>query len=108
VAYDISGFMDRHPGGQWLINLAVGRDATGGAPVASAAAGRCRNAWDGHRTLNDSTGRHRGAQRDANTPAAAGTLHEQHRQSLSGGLSNCWRPATPAHHHVESARPAPP
>jgi len=30
VAYDISGFVDRHPGGQWLINLAVGRDATGG------------------------------------------------------------------------------
>lgn len=29
VAYDLSGFVDRHPGGQWLINLAVGRDATG-------------------------------------------------------------------------------
>lgn len=31
VAYDITNFLDRHPGGQWLINLAVGRDATGGA-----------------------------------------------------------------------------
>lgn len=28
VAYNLSGFVDRHPGGQWLINLAVGRDAT--------------------------------------------------------------------------------
>lgn len=28
-AYDITDFVDRHPGGQWLINLAVGRDCTG-------------------------------------------------------------------------------
>jgi cytochrome b involved in lipid metabolism len=31
VAYDITDFADRHPGGRWLINLAIGRDATGAA-----------------------------------------------------------------------------
>jgi hypothetical protein len=29
VAYDLTEFAGRHPGGRWLINLAVGRDATG-------------------------------------------------------------------------------
>ncbi|GLC37938.1 hypothetical protein PLESTF_000608400 [Pleodorina starrii] len=28
VAYDLTPYMDRHPGGRWLLNLAVGRDAT--------------------------------------------------------------------------------
>jgi fatty acid desaturase (delta-4 desaturase) len=28
VAYDLASFIPHHPGGAWLINLAVGRDAT--------------------------------------------------------------------------------
>ena len=28
TAYDMTGFMNRHPGGQWLLNLAVKRDCT--------------------------------------------------------------------------------
>lgn len=28
VAYDLTPYLDRHPGGRWLLNLAVGRDAT--------------------------------------------------------------------------------
>ena len=28
VAYDIGSFAPRHPGGEWLINLAIGRDCT--------------------------------------------------------------------------------
>jgi fatty acid desaturase (delta-4 desaturase) len=28
VAYDITAFIPRHPGGEWLVNLAVGRDCT--------------------------------------------------------------------------------
>lgn len=27
-AYDLASFIPHHPGGEWLINLAVGRDAT--------------------------------------------------------------------------------
>jgi hypothetical protein len=27
-AYDLTPYMDRHPGGSWLINLAIGRDCT--------------------------------------------------------------------------------
>lgn len=27
-AYDLTSFLDRHPGGNWLLNLAVGRDCT--------------------------------------------------------------------------------
>jgi hypothetical protein len=29
VAYDLTSFIDRHPAGNWLINLAIGRDCTG-------------------------------------------------------------------------------
>lgn len=29
VAYDLTPYLNRHPGGRWLLNLAVGRDATG-------------------------------------------------------------------------------
>ena len=28
VAYDLTMFVDRHPAGNWLINLAIGRDCT--------------------------------------------------------------------------------
>lgn len=28
VAYDLKGYFDRHPGGSWLLNLAIGRDCT--------------------------------------------------------------------------------
>lgn len=28
VAYDLTSFIDRHPAGNWLINLAIGRDCT--------------------------------------------------------------------------------
>jgi len=28
VAYDLTAFIDRHPAGSWLINLAIGRDCT--------------------------------------------------------------------------------
>jgi acyl-lipid (7-3)-desaturase (Delta-4 desaturase) len=28
VAYDLTAFMDRHPAGSWLLNLALGRDCT--------------------------------------------------------------------------------
>eukprot|EP00882_Tetradesmus_deserticola_P023525 GHRQ01025604.1.p1 GENE.GHRQ01025604.1~~GHRQ01025604.1.p1 ORF type:complete len:129 (+),score=38.95 GHRQ01025604.1:251-637(+) len=28
IAYDITAFIPRHPGGEWLVNLAVGRDCT--------------------------------------------------------------------------------
>ncbi|GIL65912.1 hypothetical protein Vafri_19551 [Volvox africanus] len=28
VAYDLTPYLDRHPGGRWLLNLAIGRDAT--------------------------------------------------------------------------------
>lgn len=28
IAYDITSFIPRHPGGEWLVNLAVGRDCT--------------------------------------------------------------------------------
>jgi len=28
VAYDLTSFIDRHPAGSWLINLAIGRDCT--------------------------------------------------------------------------------
>ena len=28
VAYDLTGFIDRHPAGNWLIQLAIGRDCT--------------------------------------------------------------------------------
>ena len=28
VAYDLTSFMDRHPGGNWLLNLSLGRDCT--------------------------------------------------------------------------------
>jgi fatty acid desaturase (delta-4 desaturase) len=28
VGYDLAAFLPRHPGGQWLINLALGRDCT--------------------------------------------------------------------------------
>eukprot|EP00879_Flechtneria_rotunda_P002961 GHRR01003178.1.p1 GENE.GHRR01003178.1~~GHRR01003178.1.p1 ORF type:complete len:477 (+),score=112.19 GHRR01003178.1:211-1641(+) len=28
VAYDLTSFVDRHPAGSWLINLAIGRDCT--------------------------------------------------------------------------------
>jgi len=28
VAYDLTSFIDRHPAGNWLINLGVGRDCT--------------------------------------------------------------------------------
>lgn len=27
-AYDLAAFLPNHPGGEWLINLALGRDAT--------------------------------------------------------------------------------
>jgi fatty acid desaturase (delta-4 desaturase) len=27
-AYNLTPYMDRHPGGNWLINLAIGRDCT--------------------------------------------------------------------------------
>lgn len=29
VAYDLTPYLEKHPGGRWLLNLAVGRDATG-------------------------------------------------------------------------------
>jgi Cytochrome b5-like Heme/Steroid binding domain len=29
VAYDLTSFIERHPAGSWLINLAIGRDCTG-------------------------------------------------------------------------------
>ncbi len=28
VAYDLTPYLDRHPGGRWLLNLAIGRDCT--------------------------------------------------------------------------------
>lgn len=28
VAYDLTSFIDRHPAGNWLIQLAIGRDCT--------------------------------------------------------------------------------
>jgi fatty acid desaturase (delta-4 desaturase) len=28
VAYDLTSFIERHPAGNWLINLAIGRDCT--------------------------------------------------------------------------------
>lgn len=28
VAYDLTSFIERHPAGSWLINLAIGRDCT--------------------------------------------------------------------------------
>ena len=28
IAYDLTSFIDRHPAGNWLINLAIGRDCT--------------------------------------------------------------------------------
>lgn len=28
VAYDLTPYVDRHPGGRWLLNLAIGRDCT--------------------------------------------------------------------------------
>jgi cytochrome b involved in lipid metabolism len=28
TAYDLTAFVDRHPAGSWLINLALGRDCT--------------------------------------------------------------------------------
>jgi fatty acid desaturase (delta-4 desaturase) len=28
VAYDLQPFLERHPGGNWLLNLSVGRDCT--------------------------------------------------------------------------------
>lgn len=28
-AYDLTSYLERHPGGKWLINLAIGRDCTG-------------------------------------------------------------------------------
>ena len=28
VAYDLTSFVERHPAGNWLINLAIGRDCT--------------------------------------------------------------------------------
>ncbi len=28
VAYDLTKYIERHPGGSWLINLAIGRDCT--------------------------------------------------------------------------------
>lgn len=28
MAYDLTSFIDRHPAGNWLINLAIGRDCT--------------------------------------------------------------------------------
>lgn len=29
VAYDLTPYLSRHPGGRWLLNLAIGRDCTG-------------------------------------------------------------------------------
>ncbi|MEW5311629.1 MAG: hypothetical protein WDW38_003328 [Sanguina aurantia] len=29
VAYDLTPYLEKHPGGRWLLNLAIGRDATG-------------------------------------------------------------------------------
>lgn len=28
MAYDLTPYLSRHPGGRWLLNLAVGRDCT--------------------------------------------------------------------------------
>ena len=28
VAYDLGPFFEKHPGGNWLLNLAIGRDCT--------------------------------------------------------------------------------
>ena len=28
VAYDLEPFLQKHPGGNWLLNLAIGRDCT--------------------------------------------------------------------------------